>query len=446
VYRETDGYETYDEGIKGEFKPIKVGDFWGGNRNAWFKVRDHIPKEWKGRQIIGLFNFGAEACAFIDGKPFAGLGRRHFEFVLLQNARGGEDFEIVFDAISGAPWGPDKSDNEYVKTPIQFSPASLATRNVEVAEYFYNLTVLHELAEQLPEDSVRRAKIIHTLNESVDAFDYTDMDEASLKQSSIAANKVLKPLLDCKAEDSALTMAVVGHSHIDAAWKWPFRETRRKCSRTFSSQLRLMEQYPEYIYTQGQALLYSFVKEDYPKLYNEIKQRVKEGRWDVTGSMWVEADCNLSSGESLIRQILIGKNFYKDEFGIETDVLWLPDVFGYTAALPQILKKAGVDYFFTNKIHWSDTNPPPYGTFYWKGIDGTRVLTHFPPSSSYNGFPDPGWLLDRYARNWQDKDRANDILFTFGWGDGGGGPENRHVEYLRREWDLEGLPRCEMKR
>jgi alpha-mannosidase len=446
VFREAEGYESYEQGVQGEFRPIKVGDTWGGNKNAWFKLRFSVPDDWKGQKVFALFDCGGEACAYIDGKPFHGLDRNHQEMLLTPDATGGEAFEIIIDAITGAAWGEDSADGHFVKlgSPVGLERAELAVKNAEVEEYFYSLTVLTQLIDHLPSDSPRRAKLIHVLSKSVDAFDYTHLDASSLKESALAANEILQPLLDCKAEDSSLTMSMIGHSHIDAAWLWPFKETRRKCSRTFSTQLRLMEQYPEYIYTQGQALLYQFVKEDHPELYKEIKQRAAEGRWDVTGSMWVEADCNLSSGESLVRQVLIGKNFFKDEFGVDTDVLWLPDVFGYSAALPQILSKAGVKYFLTSKIYWSDTNQPTYGTFHWKGIDGSRVLTHFPPSGDYSGFPDPQGILDR-SRRWPEKDRANEILFTFGHGDGGGGPASTHMEHLRREWDLEGLPRCELK-
>ncbi len=308
-------------------------------------------------------------------------------------------------------------------------------------EYWFNLEILHLLAEQLPEDSPRRSKIIYTLNKSVDAFDYTHTDEESLKHSALRANELLKPLLECKANASATNIAVHGHSHIDVAWLWPYKETLRKCSRTFSTVMRMMEQYPEYIFTQSQAQLYDFTREHYPTIYQEIKERVKEGRWDVTGSMWVEADCNLVSGESLVRQILVSKNFFKDEFGVETDVLWLPDVFGYAAALPQILKKAGIDYFSTIKINWSQFDHFPYNTFYWKGIDGTRVLAHFPPSTDYNAYVEPKKLL-HHVRSFAEKDRCDWSLLSYGWGDGGGGPDPRHLEFLRRSRDTEELPKC----
>lgn len=438
--RETPAFEKYADAIAASgFRPIAIGDVWGGGVNGWFRMKLRVPDEWKGREVAAFIDTGGEACAFIGGRPYQGVDGNHQELFLLPCARGGEEFEIVVDAASTHWHSPHDS------RPRIFSRAEIATRNPEVQEYWFNLELLHTLADALPEDSARRAKIVYLLNKSVDAFDYTNTDDASLRDSALAANAVLRPLLDSPACPSATDVAVHGHSHIDVAWLWPYRETRRKCARTFSTVMRLMEQYPEYIFTQSQAQLYEFTRQSYPELYEDIKQRVRDGRWDVTGSMWVEADCNLASGESLIRQILVGKNFYKDEFGVETDVLWLPDVFGYSAALPQILQKARVPYFSTIKISWSQFNAFPYNTFWWKGIDGTKVLAHFPPTGDYNAYPDPRKLLHQVAE-FKEKDRCDWSLLSYGWGDGGGGPDRRHLEFLKRSKDLEGLPRCSQRK
>ncbi|MDH7602851.1 MAG: alpha-mannosidase [Armatimonadota bacterium] len=436
LVRETPNFESYQEAVNAPgYRPIRVGEQWGGGTNAWFKMSFSIPEYFRGREVFLLIDIDGEGCVFLHGKPYQGIDRNHPAVLLTRNAAGGERFELVIDAVS-KHW-MDFRD----QSPKTLRQAAVAVRNPEVWEYWFNLDFLHQLAEALPEDSPRRAKIIFTLNKSVDAFDYTHTDAESLKQSALRANEILRPLLVCKSSASATNVAVHGHSHIDVAWLWPYAETRRKCARTFSTVMRLMDWYPEYIFSQSQAQLYQFTKENYPSLYAEIKQRAKEGRWDVTGSMWVEADCNLCSGESLVRQILLGKNFFKDEFGIETDVLWLPDVFGYSAALPQILKKAGINYFSTIKINWSQLNRFPYTTFYWRGIDGTRVLAHFPPTTDYNALPTPQKLLEQ-VKYFVEKDRCDWSLLSYGWGDGGGGPDPRHLEYLRRAQDLEGLPRC----
>ncbi|MFQ3549177.1 MAG: alpha-mannosidase [Armatimonadota bacterium] len=440
VLRETPNFENYEDAVKAnDYKPIRVGDVWGGgdNINGWFKFKFTVPNEMQGKEVAAYIDIDGEGCAYIDGKPYQGLDKNHIEMLLTKNAKGGETYEIIVDATSIHWPHPDDKSRRTLKK------AEFGTRNMEVQEYWFNVETLYLLALELDEESPRRKKIIYTLNKSVDVFDLNNTDPTSLKKSAKAANAALKPLLDCKANASATNVAVHGHSHIDVAWLWPYVETKRKVGRTFSTVMRMMEQYPEYIFSQSQAQLYQFCKDKYPTLYEEIKKKVKEGKWDVTGSMWVEADCNVCSGESLIRQILIGKNFYIDEFGIETDVLWLPDVFGYSAALPQILKKARVPYFSTIKINWSQINHFPFNTFHWKGIDGTTVLAHFPPTTDYNAFPQPSKLLQQ-VNEFAEKDRCDWSLLSFGWGDGGGGADRRHFEFLRRSKDLEGLPRCQM--
>lgn len=436
VYRETKAYERYEDAVSAsDYRPIRVGEHWGGGCNGWFKIKFDIPKEWKGKQVAAYFDFGGEACAFIGGKPYQGIDHNHREVLLATNAKGEEAFELVVDAASSEPWNPRQTRK------VHFSRAEIGTRNMDVREYWYSLEFLRLLAERLPADSARRAKIVYLLNKSVDAFDYTNTDEASLRKSALAAQRIIKPLLDCKASASALNIAAVGHSHLDVAYRWPYRETVRKCSRTFSTVMRMMEQYPEYLFAQSQVQLYLYAREHYPGLYEDIKKSAKAGRWEPTGSMWVEADCNLTSGESLVRQVVMGKNFFKDEFGVETDILWLPDVFGYSAALPQILKKARVPYFMTTKISWNQFNEFPYNTFYWKGIDGTAVLSHFPPNGDYATLPEFDKLYQQVSK-YAEKDRCDWTLMPYGWGDGGGGAENGHLEFLRRARDLEGVPRC----
>ncbi|MDH7570868.1 MAG: glycoside hydrolase family 38 C-terminal domain-containing protein, partial [Armatimonadota bacterium] len=232
--------------------------------------------------------------------------------------------------------------------------------------------------------------------------------------------------------------------HIDVAWLWPLRETVRKCSRTFATALRYMQKYPEYRFGQSQPQLYAFTREHYPALYQRIKEAVQAGRWEPVGAMWVEADCNIPSGESLVRQVLHGKRFFMEEFGVETEILYLPDVFGYSAALPQILKKSRVHYFMTQKISWNQFNKFPHHTFWWEGLDGTRIFSHFLPADTYNGVFTPEELR-RAERNFRDSDRASSWLYLFGYGDGGGGPTAEMLEAAKRVKDLDGVPRVEQE-
>ena len=225
------------------------------------------------------------------------------------------------------------------------------------------------------------------------------------------------------------TACCIGHTHIDVAWLWRLRQTREKAGRSFATVLKLMEEYPEYKFMSSQAQLYAFVKEDYPEVYEGIKKMIAEGRWEVEGSMWVESDTNVTSGESLVRQFLVGKRFFKDEFGVDNKIMWLPDVFGYSAALPQIMKKAGIDYFMTTKISWNEFNKVPYDTFMWKGIDGTEILSHFSPSTdcfdegdcwqtTYNAYLNPEHILGGWHR-YSQKDLNKEYLCTFALGRNG---------------------------
>jgi alpha-mannosidase len=242
----------------------------------------------------------------------------------------------------------------------------------------------------------------------------------------------------------------VGHTHIDVAWLWTLSQTRQKVCRSFATVLKLMDEYPEYVFMSSQPQLYQYLKEDHPDLYEKVKEKILEGRWEAEGAMWVEADCNLSSGESLIRQILHGKRFFMNEFGVDNRVLWLPDVFGYSALMPQIMKKCGIDYFMTTKINWCQFNKFPADTFMWAGIDGSEVLSHLITTkeigrspdayfTTYNGFLSPEAVIGAWRR-YQDKRINNDVLVSYGYGDGGGGPTREQLEYGRRM--EKGLPGC----
>ncbi len=239
-------------------------------------------------------------------------------------------------------------------------------------------------------------------------------------------------------------MSMVGHAHLDTAWLWPLRETIRKCARTFSTVLELMDRYPDYRFVVSQAQHLAWMRDRYPDLWERMKVRIAEGRLEPTGSMWVEADCNIPSGESLVRQILYGKRFYREELGIETNDVWLPDVFGYAASLPQIMRRSGIHWFLTQKLSWNQYNTLPHHSFLWEGIDGSQVFTHFPPADTYNGNVSAKEL--RFAvENFSDHEHADRSLYLFGWGDGGGGPTSEMLESAKRFSDLDGLPRLTME-
>ncbi|UUZ93669.1 hypothetical protein LJK87_02785 [Paenibacillus sp. P25] len=274
--------------------------------------------------------------------------------------------------------------------------------------------------------------------------------DASLKLTDVSgeqaaeARDVLAPELAKRGGDPTITVSAVGHAHIDLAWLWPIRETIRKGARTFSTAPRMMERYPEYIFGASQPQLYQWIKERYPALYSQVKERIREGRWEVQGAMWVEPDSNVAGGEALVRQILYGKRFFLREFGVDVRSLWVPDIFGYSASLPQLLKRSGVDYMVTQKLSWNTFNDLPHHTFHWEGIDGDRVLTHLPPEDTYNSPAAPRSLV-KIEREYLDKNVSDRCLMLFGIGDGGGGPGEEHLERSRRERNLLGLPPVEQE-
>ena len=413
------------------FKPFKVGAQWGGlDVSAWFAAKAALPREWKGRRVEAILDLGAEGLLYLGGKPAQGLDGNHQEVLLADPATGRERFPLLIEAYS--------SPRDEAKRT--FARADLAVVNTEVREFYYDARVAWEVACQLPPDSAHRVRLFDAIEACVLAVDVDHLNQpryfTSLRKAAREMKRILREFSGSRGMGG---LVLCGHSHIDTAWLWPLRETRRKCGRTFATMLAEMEQFPEFCFMQSQPQLYDFVKRDYPELYRRMKQRIADGRWDVIGGSWVEADCNVTSGESLVRQFLYGKRFLRREFGRDTRVFWQPDTFGYAYSLPQILKKAGMDYFVTTKIRWSQYNQLPHDVFWWEGLDGTRVLAH-QPCGGYNGNPIPDQLVKTWDR-FRDKNISDEVLYPFGHGDGGGGPDLRQLNFVRRLSDFVGMPR-----
>jgi alpha-mannosidase len=429
-----------------EFEPFEVGSRWGASWDTtWFHFRADIPVDWAGDEVAALIHLGGDEMVGFsaeglvwqpDGALRQGLHHRHREYVVAAEARGGEQVEFFVEAAANPipPWhlkdwpllAPD-----YDGAPLYtLGQAELATVDRDVEALYLDMRLLLQLARGHTD---RAAAMRSALSEAKAAFDHRRPG-----QTAASARRALRAVLDRRSV-SGHQVTAVGHAHIDSAWLWPVRETKRKCARTFANQLRLMDRYPEHRFACSQAAQYEWVKDRYPAVYDEIRRRVGEGRWEPVGGMWVEPDTNVPSGESLVRQLVFGKRFFADEFGIESHELWIPDVFGYTAALPQIAAQAGVSALVTQKMSWNDTNVFPHSTFWWEGHDGSRLLAHFPPANTYNGDFSATELIASQD-HFKDHERSSSSLYPFGYGDGGGGPTAHMLECARRMADLEGLP------
>lgn len=331
---------------------------------------------------------------------------------------------------------------------------STVVRNPVIYALYYDILYPLQMLEYLNPESGEYAEIVQYLYVAVSMLNLIDAD--GLTASAKDAHDYMERAFYrdyCRKQNA--TVLCIGHTHIDCAWLWTLRQTREKVQRSFATVLELMKRYPEYRFMSSQPLLYQNLKEEAPDLYEAVRKRVREGRWEPEGAMWVEADCNLTSGESLVRQVLYGKRFFLEEFGVNSHVLWLPDVFGYSAALPQILRKSGVDWFVTSKISWNDTNRMPYDTFLWKGIDGTAIHTYFLTAQNDDGQPSKArttyvgqtnaQMLSGTYRRYQQKSLSREVLLTFGFGDGGGGPTVEHLELIRRAaHGVPGSPNAEI--
>lgn len=456
-YYETSMEEKMDTACAADFddsawQDFKLWDTWGGyDRVAWFRTKVEVPEELIGktlavRLLVGPRDGGestAETLLYIDGKPVQGIDIWHEEALLEEALCRKKEMQIALKAWSG------------VLVPPRFRTFKLAQLlwiDGRVDRFCFMADTVRRCALLLDENDLRRIRLTKLLNQTFEKITFLNFKEETYYQSIYNALDFLQAGLDEMGRTEEIKPVVygVGHSHIDMAWLWRLSATREKASRTFSTVLNLMKQYPEYRYMHSSPQLYQFLKEDYPEIYEQVKERIREGRWEITGGMWVEPDTNIPSGESLVRQFLYGKRFIREEFGKETTLCWLPDVFGYSAAFPQIMKKSGMKYFMTTKISWNQYNHFPYDTFWWKGIDGSEIFTHFittPEDGSwfytYNGHMDPEEVTGVWE-NYKDKDKNDELLIAYGWGDGGGGPTREMLEQSRVMKNIPGIPRVEM--
>lgn len=422
------------------FRDFAEGERWGKqpDSHAWFCTHIVIPEQWRGRDVRFSLITGKEGgwdarnpqfIAYIDGVLTQGMDVNHTELYL----EGLEEFDLDLYAYAGL----EGTYSEFI--------AELRLVNSDCEKLYYDLRVPYEVLQFSDPISKSYADILRILRGTVDRLDCREPGSESFQASLREADEYLQNELYRKyaASGQDISVICIGHTHIDVAWLWTLAQTREKTQRSFATVLSLMKRYPEYKFMSSQAQLYDYLKQESPETYEEVKKMIAAGRWEVEGAMWVEADCNLTSGESLVRQILFGKRFFKREFGVESKVLWLPDVFGYSAALPQILKKSGVDYFVTSKISWNETNTMPYDMFRWRGLDGTEIFSYFLTAqkkrrgqkpviyTTYVSNNNPDMIAGTWDR-FQQKEFSDQVINTFGFGDGGGGPTAEMLELRRR--------------
>ena len=428
----------------------KTMHWYGPDEHYWFRAEYTVPKSMDGKTLylkvatqVDHWDYAKnpQFLLFVNGQMTQGMDLNHQTVMLERCAKEGETYTIDLQGYTG----------------VMFAELTFTMEAVEVDEkineIYYDIVVPLQGFSRMQEDDKVRKDLRTILNNTVNLLDlrtpYSDSFYQSIEE---AHNYIQKALYEDMSGYEDVIASCIGHTHIDVAWLWTVAQTREKVARSFSTVLKYMDEYPEYKFMSSQPALYQFLKERYPETYEKIKERVKEGRWEPEGGMWVEADCNLTSGESLVRQFLYGKKFFKDEFGIDSRILWLPDVFGYSGALPQIMKKSGIKYFMTTKLAWNQINKVPYDTMMWRGIDGSEIFTHLITTlgvgqseadffTTYNGMLHPDAILGGWHR-YQNKDINNDILIAFGYGDGGGGPTREMLETSKRmEKGIRGIPK-----
>ncbi len=427
----------------GERQEVAVGDSWGDLFDcAWFHMQGQLPANAQGKKVVLVLDINGEGLVYDEqGQPFRAITNINSDFdrtyglpgkrivPFREVAAGGETVDLWMDAGCNDLFGNWREEG-------RLKEAYIAVCDEEVRRLYYDLEVLDRLLQITPPSEPRRYELLDRLFRAVSCLSTCSAEELR------SAHACIDDFYKQDTGYQSLCLTATGHAHLDLAWLWPLRETRRKAARTFATALDLMERYPDYLFGASQPQCYAWIREDHPAMFERIRARIAEGRWEPQGAMWVESDTNLTGAESLVRQFLYGNRFWEKEYGKYVDFMWLPDVFGYTASLPQIIRGFGISYFSTIKLSWNEHNRFPYSTFHWKGLDGSSVLVHMPPEGCYLSEASPRGIRDCAARL-AESSQYGMALLPFGIGDGGGGPSPYHLEFLQREKHLPGLPPVE---
>lgn len=459
VWRVPDEPVPFAEAVAQAYEPFVLGSPWGvAWSTEWFHVTGDVPVDWRGRDLEVVIDLGFHK--WMEGGQAEGLAYRPDGSIIkaiepfnryLKVDLGAEEIDIYVEGASnpdaavreeGELWGNTWKESPYTSkehrpsTPVYvFRSCDLAVRDHRVAAFAADIDVLWQLAQVLPEASPRRAGIIAALAQAIDVVDPED-----LSGTVMAGREALAGVLASPAHASAHTLMATGHAHIDSAWLWPVRETIRKCARTWSNALELLDDNESLTFSASSAQQYKWMKDHYPQVWERLKVAVAGGRFIPVGGMWVESDTNMPGSEAMARQFVAGQRFFREEFGVYCPEVWLPDSFGYSGALPQIARAAGAQWFLTQKLSWNETNVMPHHSFNWEGIDGSRIFTHFPPVDSYVSSLE-AIDLAKAERQYSEAGHGTQSLIPFGYGDGGGGPTREMVARAQRLADLEGSPK-----
>ena len=442
----------------GEGREIRPGDFWPEEAlPATFSARTNIPEDWAGSPVELELWLGGEGFVRLSTGLSGGLNPFHRSFPVTGKARGGESLGIEAEVVPRGMFGTNVADPRLQR-------ASLVVPETDVRALERDLGIIVEVCEQLgdheavphlldvvdaafeslfpvwpTESEVALTRYLQTYAETTEGGPWSlppapgpvePLPEETREAVRGARAMVASRLEALEAHYPPVgRIALTGHAHLDLAWLWPVSETMRKGRRTFASVLSLMERYDDFVFNQSSAQLYEWIERESPEIFERVKKRVEEGRWEPVGGSWVESDCQIPSGESMVRQMLYGQRYFEKHFGHRSRVAWLPDAFGFSPALPQLLKGAGMEGFFTYKLNWSETNEFPYDLYEWEGIDGSTVVAHDfdNPGQDYNGNITPKDIYGTW-RNFEGKRHHPESLFSFGWGDGGGGPSEQMLE------------------
>jgi len=444
-----------------DWQQIEPNRYWGDwETDFLLRLAFEVPSDFDPEAPLALWLplgeagdfIHPEALVYLDGKPLTSCDRFHQEVLLPAEVHDGKSHQLTLHGWTGrGEWDNARQGEQLFMRPCELVQVNQATR-----DFLATSRVALGIAQSVEPDNPAGPLLLNALDKAFIRLDTAEPLGGDKFYNSVKqAHQLLRKGMEAAGPPMNVEIGAVGHAHIDVAWLWTLGQTRRKCGRTFHNMVNLMERYKEFVFAQSQPQLYDYVKKDYPELFEAIKKKVADGQWEPLGGMWVEADCNVSGGESLARQLILGRSFYAEHFGPGADsrVLWLPDVFGYAWNLPQLIKQAGLDYFFTVKIGWNRFNRLPYDSFWWQGLDGTRVLTHFSTTpepqghwaSTYNAVVDPSQAIGTW-KNYQQKEIPQDLLMVYGYGDGGGGPTRQMVENIRELGSIAGSPKMKTTR